>query len=70
MSYHNIEKHPTQPGDYIGYGGGSVWGVYRRGPRFWSAWVNPAKFPGSRHLSELITGRTLREVSAKLERVR
>lgn len=59
--YHNIEKHPFGASRYIGYGGGTVWRIYKAGERLgWRTYDRDGQRLGLR-------GRTLRDISAALE---
>lgn len=60
MGFHNIEKSKFRPGEYVGYGRGEVYRIYRsNGPR--SVWT-------AQTYNEVITARTLREISERLDR--
>jgi hypothetical protein len=59
MKYHNIEKSTWRHGEYVGYGRGSTYRIFRsNGSRSW--WT-------AQTFGEVITGRTLREISARLD---
>jgi hypothetical protein len=58
MHYDNIEKSQFRRGEYVGYGRGSTYRIFRsNGPKSW--WTATTQ-------GEVITARTLREISAKL----
>jgi len=54
----NIEKSAFHSGLYIGYGGGTVWHIYRTNRDSWKAYA--------RDLSGTIIAPRLRDISAKL----
>jgi hypothetical protein len=54
----NIEKSAFRPGLYIGYGGGTVWHIYRNGRASWSAFA--------RDIPDTIVASRLRDINAKL----
>lgn len=61
----NIEKSAFRHGEYIGYGGGIVWRVYKQGRLDWRAFPRNAHEIGWRCLF----GKTLTEISNKLNEV-
>jgi hypothetical protein len=54
----NIEKSAFRPGQYVGYGGGTVWRISRHGRDYWAAIAQGRP--------DVFSARTLRDISAKL----
>ena len=65
-NFYNIEKSAFRHGEYIGYGGGLVWRVYKQGRKDWRAFPRNAHGIGWRCLF----GNTLTEISNKLQNVK
>jgi hypothetical protein len=56
---HNIEKSAFRHGQYVGYGLGQTWIIYRdKSSNWWTAL--------SRQSADCMSARTLRELSARL----
>ena len=63
MNFHNIEKSPFRPREYIGYGGGAVFRIRKNGTGNWEA--IPQVWPES--LQTFPVSGTLARLSALLE---
>jgi hypothetical protein len=56
---HNIEKSAFRQGQYVGYGLGQTWRIYKdKSSNWWTAL--------SQHSADCMSARTLRELSARL----
>jgi hypothetical protein len=54
----NIEKSAFRPGQYVGYGGGTVWRISRHGRDYWAAIAQGRP--------DVFSARTLRDISVRL----
>jgi len=59
----NIEKSGFHCGEYVGYGGGTVWRIHKAGKTSWCA------IPRSEYL-QVLHASTLAELSTQLEKLK